>query len=354
VSSSSDKLPLEWQPPVTASPQVLSLHNNFKSSILSLKRELVRSVFYLRMISERKVYRVLGFTSIYDYAATAAGLGREQCKAFIRLGGKLQNLPQMQRALAEGTITWRKADIVVGAANPVNESELIEAARTLGEAELRRRMRPPEVPPRVRVTAARPKPVAPLLPVTISNRPPMRTADEVEHVTFRLSPEQYTRWAGLLENLNLPKEEALLSGMEALVEGKSAASGSGYLIILHHCPTCDRASLHNSRGHFEAPRALLAAGRCDGMIEDHEARRRRVVPPRIRRATLKRDSHICSVAGCGNAYNLEMHQRVQVTRGGNSTLDNLVTLCRGCHRRLHEEEEALRAVNGGSIVPAEI
>nr|MEE4269534.1 DUF222 domain-containing protein [Candidatus Krumholzibacteria bacterium] len=225
MSLHDDNLPQQWQPPATASPQAQSLHRNFRNAVDGMKRDMVRAVFYLHVISERKVYKVLGFSSLYEYAAEAVGLGREQCKAFLRLGARLEDLPQMRRALEHGAITWRKASIIVGEAHQGNEAELIDAAQTLSEAELRSMSRAAKQPsPSARMPecsdASRPPQVIPEPRPTLPDNPPSpRPADEVQHITFRLSPEQYTRWAALMGRVKRPKEEVLIEGMEALAAG---------------------------------------------------------------------------------------------------------------------------------------
>ena len=40
--------------------------------------------------------------------------------------------------------------------------------------------------------------------------------------------------------------------------------------------------------------------------------------------------------GCGQIRFLEVHHLVPRSEGGKNTMDNLVTLCSGCHRLLHE------------------
>ncbi len=170
-----------------------------------------------------------------------------------------------------------------------------------------------------------------------------------QYITFKLSPEQYSRWSTLLACQRRSKEEALIAGMEALLGGQppGRSGDAGYLVIIQHCPACRQATLPGNRGDLAAPRALLEAGQCDGIIQDQEARRRRAVPPRLRRRVLLRDGHRCQAQGCGHSTNLEMHHRRPVARGGQSSLDNLVTLCSRCQRRLHEQEEALRRLNRG-------
>jgi hypothetical protein len=357
MSTPRDPGPRRWQPPVTATPQAVALHRNFLNAMEGLRRELVRSMFYLQIIGERKVYRTLGFASIYDYAARTVGLSKDQTKAFLRLGARLSELPLMQKALSDGSISWRKADILVGEADRDCEASLIEAAKELSEVELKDFLEGEKRPsPGADAGGCRPdhtrprsgKRRRPVLPETLPPSSLLRPAHETQHVLFKLTPEQYTRWAGLLARLKINKEDALIQGLEALVAGDGTGAGDGYLLIIQQCPVCETARLQNTRGSFEAPPALLAAARCDGIIEDEETtRRRRIVPPRVRRKVLKRDDYRCTAQGCSHTNSLEMHHRAPTSHGGRSTEDNLVTLCLQCHRRLHEEEENLREANRG-------
>ena len=52
-----------------------------------------------------------------------------------------------------------------------------------------------------------------------------------------------------------------------------------------------------------------------------------------RRAALERDGWRCRK--CGKAGQLEVHHVESLEDGGTHDLDNLRTLCRGCHIRLH-------------------
>ena len=54
---------------------------------------------------------------------------------------------------------------------------------------------------------------------------------------------------------------------------------------------------------------------------------------RRRLEALERDGWRCQ--RCGEPGRLEVHHRRKVADGGTDDLDNLVTLCRGCHLRAH-------------------
>ncbi len=322
------------------SPQAKALDNNFRNSIANLRRDLVRTIYYLRLIYDLKVYRLMGYQNIRHYASKAGGLNESQCKAFLKIGAKLGDLPQMKRALEEGSLSWRKAEIIVGQADELSEAELIETARSLSTVELKRPSAEPKAPPYPPPSA---KPMA--------KRTEVRPEDEPCYISYKLTPEQYSIWAAILAAQNRSKEELLMEALEAYGENRNEAKnnegrhGPGYLIVLQECPDCGRGTLANNRGTFQAPQALLESARCDALIEDSEARRKRVIPPRLRRMVLKRDQYRCQAEGCPNTLNLQMHHRIPIAQGGKTDLANIVTLCRRCHRRLHQVEEALRIAN---------
>ena len=52
-----------------------------------------------------------------------------------------------------------------------------------------------------------------------------------------------------------------------------------------------------------------------------------------RKAAKERDGYRCQQ--CGKAGMLEVHHLRSLSQGGDNELDNLRTLCRGCHIQLH-------------------
>ncbi len=64
-------------------------------------------------------------------------------------------------------------------------------------------------------------------------------------------------------------------------------------------------------------------------------RKTRSVPPAVRRA-LKRRDHGCRFPGCENRLFVDAHHIRHWARGGETSLDNLVLLCRRHHRLVHE------------------
>ena len=68
---------------------------------------------------------------------------------------------------------------------------------------------------------------------------------------------------------------------------------------------------------------------------------RRTVSPKLRAAVIVRDQG-CRFPGCGApvAYT-DAHHIIPRSEGGTNALDNLMLLCRRCHRRVHKRGWAI-------------
>ena len=104
----------------------------------------------------------------------------------------------------------------------------------------------------------------------------------------------------------------------------------------------------HARAHFEdkpwlSPRTARRLS-CDAslvtVLEDETGkvlnvgRRSRTVPAHIRRALMERDG-VCRYPGCHESRYVDAHHIKHWADGGETSLDNLVTLCRFHHRQLH-------------------
>ena len=94
------------------------------------------------------------------------------------------------------------------------------------------------------------------------------------------------------------------------------------------------------RNNLEGPETGQPA-----VVLQREGRRRKSVEPRKRRAVIERDDECCR--RCDASDELEVHHVEPVSHGGSDAMENLATLCSGCHGEAH------RTVPGnGGIVPA--
>ena len=97
---------------------------------------------------------------------------------------------------------------------------------------------------------------------------------------------------------------------------------------------------HGPRLPLDTVRRLCCDGGVSGLLErDGRAisvgRRSRAIPPAMRRALLRRDGG-CRFPGCTAHRFVDGHHVQHWANGGETSLDNLVTVCGHHHRLLHE------------------
>ena len=324
--------------PPGVTPAGLALHNNFVAAMTALKRDLLRSIHYLRVIRERRVHRAFGYQNIYDYAQAAVGFSPGQTKALLSLGRNLERYPETKQALADGNVSWSKARLIVAKADPADERTWLEAARGLATGQLRKELVEAATRPAAERTEAAPVPAL----QRAAQQPPVVRPPQNLIVSYSLTPEQYARWERLSAAQGAEsKEERLLAGLASRSAGEEVG-GPEFLIVISECPHCQAAELVTCRGRFPVDRPLLLAAHCDAVVQDIDGTRRATIPPRLRRRVLARDGHVCQAPGCRHTQHLEVHHRLPRAQGGATTLENLVTLCGRCHRELHRREEELR------------
>jgi len=155
--------------------------------------------------------------------------------------------------------------------------------------------------------------------------------------------------------------------LRELAQRKSGGSGDGagprpHLVI--------RASLETLAGTPGAPAGTLEWGgtvpgetvrrlACDaaltritgkGELDVEISRATRTIAPSTRRALAARDQG-CVAAGCGRPPQwTDAHHVKHWVHGGETTMSNLVLLCRRHHRMVHEDGWALRRSNDGTWV----
>ena len=146
------------------------------------------------------------------------------------------------------------------------------------------------------------------------------------------------------------RADALVDLAESYLANGHARSSSAdrYQVILH----VSAETLTDRDGdlsHIEdGPRVSAETSRricCDAGIsvlkEDEDGtpmnigRKSRVIPPAMRRALKARDEN-CRFPGCTHKYFIDGHHIRHWSHGGETSLDNLVQLCRHHHRLVHE------------------
>jgi hypothetical protein len=114
---------------------------------------------------------------------------------------------------------------------------------------------------------------------------------------------------------------------------------SPYQVVVQVCEDCEKAEVVTSRGSKPITPGTLKAILCDAKVYRRGEKNRSTVPPSVKLEAMVRDRHQCQGVGCGSVRFLNVHHIVPREAGGPNTLENLITLCSGCHRTLHDLAE---------------
>ncbi len=311
------------------------------------------AVLWFKEIVSRKLFQELGYSSAYQYAATELGFSSTRCGDFLMLARKLDELPQLKSAMEEGKIGYTKAREVIKVASPQSEGLWIETAKKQSRQELRRQV------DRARLETKNRRQENPDQGQLVE--PPKRSTPAVataHRINVEMTSEQMARYEALWEKIHKTggvqagsdKAEVLLSGMAALVENKSEGVPSGPMVQIHvrQCPDCEKSSLSTTQGEVALTPEELERLSCDARIDRKGQKNQATIAPVTRRRVLARDHHRCQGPGCKHTRFLEVHHRKPRSQGGGNEMENLITLCGACHRRVHERGWTPGVADAGS------
>ena len=297
------------------------------------------------------------------WLAFRCGLSGREAREFVRVGEALAELPLIRGAFGRGELSFGKVRSLIRVATPVSERGLVELAGVLTASQLERALRAFR-----RLSAE-----------------DARESQELEFVDYhwgedgslflraRLAAEEGTLLVRALEaarervrerRREQPEPEAGEAApepprpvnVEALAElAQSALAGGGGersaarpQLVVH----VDAAALTgdpSGRAELaEGPVIAVETARrlgcdCEQLTRLEQAglplsagRRRRTVPPKLRRLLEARDQQCCRFPGCERRRHLQAHHRTHWAQGGETSLDNLLLLCWQHHRLVHE------------------
>ena len=332
---------------------------------------------FLRAVAESDRHRdwaEAGFASCADWLAWRIGVTRMTASEKVRAARALEDLPLISEAMGRGDLSFSKVRALTRVATPENEAELLAFARagsaaslerlarswkTMDRAgeqraeQLRHRMRSFSVFPdgegmylvRGRLT---PEVAAVLMRAVEAAGDALyavrAAGDDAAQDDERPDPEQRRADA-----VGLLAERALAAGFGGEDVPVSGSRAERYQVVLHVEP--ETLSAHGEPGmseledgtRFTAENSRRLA--CDAsVVEVHKGRdgsvldvgrRSRTVPPALRRALEARDRG-CRFPGCGLRFT-DAHHIEHWADGGDTSLANMVLLCRRHHRLVHED-----------------
>lgn len=307
-----------------------------------------------------------GRGSCAEWLAWRCALTPRSAREHVRVARCLTELPSTRAAFARGELSYAKVRALTRVATPANEDELLEVARVCTAAQLERTVRAYR---RVSLAEAREQQDDAYLSVFWSADGSLevhgRLAAEDGAIVLRaLDALRDSLWRGSAEPRparQASNAEALVAVAETALASESLATRTGgerYQVVIH----TDEAVLERDGdggceledGSALAPETARRLA-CDASLV-RAGHRSRTIPPAVRRALRSRDRG-CRFPGCENRRFVDAHHVRHWAQGGETTLANLVLLCRRHHRAVHEGGYRVDAEGrffypwGGQIAP---
>ena len=308
----------------------------------------------IQQFDDQALYARFHCKSTAHWLNYACGIGHTAGREKVRVARALVELPEIRAAFRAGRVSYSKVRALTRIATAANEAELLNVAyhSTASQTECVIRNQ------RAVLRAANPD--------TSADRSLSLVWQADGSISFRgrLSADGGALLLKALERCledvagddqtpaEVQRADALVVMAEHVLAGTSgsASCADRYQVSVH----VSAESLRGMVDPDDPPEiegggilALKTAERlsCDAgivpIVESAEGeplaigRRRRTVPPALRRALQRRDKG-CRFPGCEQTRFVDAHHIIHWAHGGETNLDNLVLLCRYHHRALHE------------------
>ncbi len=323
-----------------------------------------------------------GFASCADWLAWRLGVSRMTASEKVRAARALETLPLISDAMDRGELSFSKVRALTRVATPESEAELLAYARASSAAGLERLVRGwktmnrageqraelllhrtrsfsvfPDGEGMYLVRGRLTPEVAAVLMRAVEAAGDALHAAESDADQDRPDPEQRRADA-----VGLLAERALAAGFAGDGAPISGSRAERYQVLVHVEPSALRADGEPGMSELEDGTRFTAENSrrlaCDASVVEIEkgpsgdvlgvGRRRRTIPPGLRRALEARDRG-CRFPGCGLRFT-DAHHIDHWADGGETSLKNTVLLCRRHHRLVHEEGHRVFSDAEGQVV----
>lgn len=347
-----------------------------------LHAAMCRLLLLIGEFDERRAWADWGCKSCAHWISWRCSIGPNAAREYVRVARRLRSLPLVCEAFGTGELSYSKVRALSRVENVEREQALLDLARVSTAAQLERVVRGYRGVTRseaqdtydgrflafdhddhggVRVRGRLSREEAAVLERALEaarERADVsaETPNEIPWPADSDAPRQ-TRSAGErnADALVLLADESL-----AAARHETRSAGERYEVVVH----VDAEALSADEGHAEIaggePLAAETARRlcCDASVSalverDGRAvagsRRTRTIPAVLRRALRSRDGG-CRFPGCTQRQWVDAHHIHHWAHGGETSLGNLVQLCRHHHRLVHEGGYSVERRAGHGLV----
>ena len=324
-----------------------------------------------------------GLVSCAQWLNIHCGIGEVAAREKLRVAHAIRALPLINEAFREGRVSYSKVRAMTRVATAENEAVLLNIARhgTASHVErtVRQFRRLERIEAAARAAETHRRQALHIRyedddSVVIQARLPTEVGELVRLAIERASELVVTESESEPEEAESPGDSVSRCRAEGLrlmaeqflpaTERESSASSDRYQVVVH----VDQGLLadgHTEKGALceiedgpalavETVRRLGCDGALVGIVENEHGeplnigRKTRAIPVAIRRALKARDGG-CQFPGCTRTRFTEGHHIEHWADGGETRLDNLVTLCHSHHHLIHEGGYGLERTASGRL-----
>jgi hypothetical protein len=321
---------------------------------------------WLLLVAEfdrRAGHERFGFVSCASWLAWRCSLTGRAAREQLRVARCLSGLPRIRAAFETGRLSYSKVRALTRVAEVSMEAELLELAEHASAAQLERIVRGyRRATTNDAVLAQERRHLSTRWEEdgTLSVRGSLPGEEgalllkalEIAHAELR-EEDLADAAADGRERSSIPRRtnaDALLALAESAIASgvRPAAGGDRHQVVVHVDVAAQEANPGDAGGTLadgvtiapETTRRLACDASVVTLVERagepvSVGRKTRTVPPSLRRALRSRDGG-CRFPGCERDRYVDAHHIEHWARGGETSLDNLVELCRHHHRLVHE------------------
>ena len=343
-----------------------------------------RLLILVREFDEKELWAQSGLCSCAHWLNFKCGIGMNAAREKVRVAHALKDLPEISEGFRKGELSYSKVRAITRAATPGNEDALMNLGRhgTAAHVEkvvssYRRVKRLQDLQTvneqhgnrtlnyffdddgslviKGRFPAEKGALIIKALEMAMDQQfsagaePGPRPIDKIDEALNDVSAETSDNGddrgtAYQCEPINARRADAMAEIVETYLNNNesSGSTGDRYQVVVH--VSAETSDAHIEDGPHLAAETSRRVG-CDcsliGVLENGDGeplsvgRKTRAIPPAIRRALKFRDRG-CRFPGCTNTRFVDGHHVKHWADGGETSLENLVQLCRHHHRLVHE------------------
>ena len=337
----------------------------------------------IRAFDQEGLWQLEGICSCAHWLNWKCGIGMNAAREKVRVANALAELPKVSEAFRKGEISYSKVRAVTRVAHPGNEDYLLMIARhgtahhveTLVSGYRRaKRLNDGDLQDRqhehrslswrwdddgsLTIKGRLPGEVGAMLVKALESAIDRQEKERQENGEVTADSDASVSKRPPIAHR---RADALAEMAESYLANGPAESNSAdrYQVMVHVTAETsdDEVSYLEEGPHVtaETSRRICCDASVTRMTEDETGeplsigRKSRVIPPPMRRALKARDRQ-CRFPGCTHKHFIDGHHIEHWANGGETSLDNLVQLCRKHHRLVHEGGFACEKDSTGQII----